>query len=116
MKTKNVKIEKRERRHKRIRARLSGTAERPRLAVFKSNTFMYAQLINDDKGVTIAHGTTKGLKGGTKLERAKLLGKSMAEKAKEKKVKKVVFDRAGFVYAGKIKAVAEGAREGGLEF
>jgi len=111
-----IKREKRNRRHVKIRARLSGTKERPRLSVFKSNRFMYAQLIDDDKSITLAHASTKDLKGKGLVEKAKLLGAVIAEKAKEKKIKKVVFDRAGFVYAGRIKALADSAREAGLVF
>ena len=111
-----IKREKRIRRHIKIRSRVSGTALRPRLAVFKSNKYVYAQLIDDEKSHTIVSANTKGLKGKVGLEKAKLLGKAIAEKAKEKKVHKVVFDRAGFVYAGKVKAIADAAREAGLEF
>ncbi len=112
---KNIKQLKRERRHARIRTRVSGTAERPRLNVFKSNKFLYAQLINDEKGATIASASTKSLKGKTMVEKAIALGKAVAEMAAKRKVKKAVFDRGGYVYAGRIKAVADGAREGGLK-
>jgi large subunit ribosomal protein L18 len=114
MKSSNQKIEKRNRRRIRIRAKISGTEERPRLAVFKSNTALYAQLINDDKGATLLSVNSNELKG--KTAGAVELGKLVAKKALEKNVKAVVFDRGGFVYRGNIKAFAEGAREGGLQF
>ncbi len=104
------------RRKARIRAKLSGTSERPRLAIFKSNKFMYAQVIDDTKGHTLAAADTRLLKGKTPVERAKELGVEIAKKAKAAKVGKVVFDRGGFQYIGKIKMVADAAREGGLEF
>ncbi|MBI5005199.1 MAG: 50S ribosomal protein L18 [Candidatus Lloydbacteria bacterium] len=114
---KNRKIEKRERRHKRIRAKVQGTDIRPRLAVFKSNRYLYGQLINDDKGVTVAAVSDAALsEKGTKTEKARLLGKALAEAAMKKKITTAVFDRGGFVYTGRIKAFAEGAREGGLVF
>lgn len=115
MKSKNIKIEKRQRRHRKIRARLSGTAERPRLVVFRSNRYIYAQVINDDLGTTLASANTMDMKGKA-LENAKVLGQKIAELAKAKKISKVVFDRAGFVYTGKIKELADSARKGGLEF
>lgn len=104
------------RRKARIRAKLSGTTERPRLAIFKSNKYMYAQIIDDDKGHTLAAADTRSLSGKTPVERAKELGTEIAKKAKAAKVAKVVFDRGGFLYTGKIKMVADAAREGGLEF
>lgn len=107
-------------RKKRISSRVSGTAEQPRFAVFKSNTHMYAQLIDDDKGVTLVSASTleKEHKGKTKntLDGAKSIGKLIAERAKQKKIERVVFDRAGYLYHGKIKALADGAREAGLKF
>jgi len=105
------KQEKRIRRHKRIRSKIFGTAKIPRLFVFKSNQYIYAQLIDDDKGKTIASA-----KGNLNIKEAKKIGESIAEKAKEKKIIKVVFDRGGYKYHGKVKALAEGAREGGLSF
>ena len=110
------KTEQRIRRHARIRAKAHGTAEKPRLAVHKSNASVFAQLIDDDKGVTIAAITSRKVKGATPAERAKAVGVEIAKLGLAKKVKKVVFDRGGFIYIGKIKAVAEGAREGGLQF
>jgi large subunit ribosomal protein L18 len=108
-------------RHTRVRARVLGTEERPRLSVFRGLTMMEAQLINDEKGVTLCSATTRELKGDAGERKAKvaagyLLGKSIAEQAKQKGISKVVFDRGGYRYHGRIAAVAEGAREGGLEF
>jgi large subunit ribosomal protein L18 len=114
MKT-NAKKLKKEVRHKRIRARVSGSEERPRLSVFKSNKFIYAQLINDVTGTTLAAASS--IKSKAKgMEAAKEVGIEIAKKAKAAKVEKVVFDRGGFIYTGQIKAVAEAAREGGLIF
>jgi len=110
--------EKRHTRHKRIRAKISGTAGRPRLCVFRSGKHIYVQLIDDEKNKTIL--TVSDLKfkknRGTKIEKAKEAGKLIAEKAKDLKIEKVVFDRGGYKYHGRVKAVAEGAREGGLKF
>ena len=111
----NEKKEKRNRRHARIRSRISGTPEIPRLSVFKSNTTLYAQLIDDTQGVTLASATSKGSKAKG-LSYAKDLGAEIAKKAEALKIKKIVFDRGGFIYTGKVKALAEGAREGGLSF
>lgn len=116
MTKKMTKSEQRTRRHNRIRAKVSGTSERPRLAVFKSNSFFYAQLIDDTKGATLAAVSDMGLKGKTKTERAKLAGTALAKSAKEKGLVAVVFDRGGFIYTGRVRAFAEGAREGGLAF
>lgn len=112
------KQEKRQRRHKKIRARMFGTAKAPRLNVFKSAKHIYAQLINDENGKTVASVSDVKLKKtkATKTDKAKEIGKLIAEKAKGLKVEKVVFDRGGYKYHGRIKAVAEGAREGGLKF
>lgn len=116
MNTKNKKNEKKDRRHAKIRARLSGTAERPRLAVFKSNKFMYAQLIDDEAGKTIVSASSMSAKKGTKSDQAKEVGAHIATKAKAAKISKVVFDRGGFAYKGRVKHVADAAREGGLTF
>jgi large subunit ribosomal protein L18 len=105
--------------HKRIRQRLSGTQERPRLAVFRSLNHIYAQVIDDQQGSTVAAAasTEKDLRGkGGNVEGAKLIGKKVAERAKEKGITKVVFDRGGYLYHGRVKALAEAAREAGLEF
>lgn len=107
---------RRERRHGRIRSRISGTAQRPRLSVYKSTNEVYAQLVDDVNGTTLAAFDTRKSKAKTPLERAKDTGASIAKLAKEKKIDKVVFDRGGYEYKGKIQAVAEGAREGGLTF
>ena len=115
MDTKNKK-QKRERRQKRIRAKVFGTSERPRLSVFKSNRYIAAQIIDDSKGVTLASETSKSMKEKTALLRSRATGESLAKKAKEKGIIKVVFDRGGFIYTGSVAALAEGAREGGLEF
>jgi|SRR3989344_3908849 len=112
---KNIKNEKRERRHRRIRSKVKGSKERPRLSVFKSHKYVYAQLIDDEKGVTVESLSTRGMKGKM-AEKAKTLGLELAKKAKHKKIQKVVFDRSGYIYTGRVKALAEGAREGGLEF
>jgi large subunit ribosomal protein L18 len=107
--------------HDRIRQRMSGTAERPRLNVYRSLNHIYAQLIDDSNGRTLAHASTvQGKKGGKKtggnVASAKEVGKTIAQRAQEKGVKKVVFDRGGYLYHGRIKALAEAAREAGLEF
>lgn len=105
----------RDRRRKRIRAKISGTETRPRLSIYKSNTAMYAQLIDDTKGVTLASSSSRGIKGN-KTDAAKKAGLDIAKLAIAKNIKKVVFDRGGFIFTGRVKALAEGAREGGLEF
>ena len=109
----------RQRIHKRIRARVAGTGERPRLAVFRSINHIYAQVIDDQQGHTLvaAASTEKDLKGkGGNLDGAKLIGKTVAQRAKEKVITKVVFDRGGYLYHGRVKALADAAREAGLEF
>lgn len=108
--------------HMKIRNRFSGTAERPRLAVFRSNNHMYAQVIDDTVGNTLVSASTlqkdvkKELEKTNNVDAAAYLGKVIAEKAIEKGIKTVVFDRGGFIYQGKVKALAEAAREAGLEF
>ncbi|MEK7558610.1 MAG: 50S ribosomal protein L18 [Patescibacteria group bacterium] len=116
MKSTNKKTNIRIRRHARVRARVSGSAKAPRLAVFKSNKYIYAQLINDDLGKTLASASDMGLKGKTKTLRAKEAGKLLGKLAHKKKITHVVFDRGGFQYAGRVKSLAEGAREEGLKF
>ena len=108
----------RKRRHERIRSKLSGTAECPRLSVFRSNTQIFAQIIDDVKGVTLASSSSVELKlkNGGNVEGARLVGKDIAEKAKKLKIKNVVFDRGGYLYHGRVQALAEAARENGLEF
>lgn len=113
------KQQQRNRRHRRIRAKVIGTKECPRLSVFRSNQHIYVQLIDDNKGQTLVSFSDlriKKKKGLTKVEIAKQIGSSIAKKALEKKIKKVVFDRGGYKYHGRIKAIAEGARKGGLKF
>lgn len=95
---------------------MSGSAQRPRLAVFKSSQHIYAQIIDDGKGLTIVAASDLAMKTGTKKEKAELVGQDLAKKALGKKVKLIVFDRGGFRYHGRIQALAEGARKGGLEF
>ena len=106
------------RRHARVRAKISGTAEAPRLCVYRSNKNIEAQLIDDVKGVTLVSSSSMTLKlaNGSNIEAAKAVGKDIAEKAVAKGLKKVVFDRSGYIYHGRIKALAEAAREAGLEF
>ena len=107
-------------RHNRIRKDLSGTAERPRLNVFRSNANITAQIIDDEKGVTLVSASTleKDLKitNGGNVEAAKLIGAEIAKRAKKAKITKVVFDRGGYLYHGRVKALADAARENGLEF
>ena len=107
---------KRKRRHARVRSKVSGTMERPRLSVFRSNTAIYAQIINDVTATTLVSANDLGMKKGTAVERALEVGKLIAQKAKEQKITTVVFDRGGFLYAGRVKALADAAREGGLTF
>ncbi len=116
MKIKNSKKEKRDRRHTRIRAKVSGTSDRPRISIFKSNTTLYAQLIDDSTGKTIAAMSTKSVSGKTGMDRAHAVGVELAKKAIASKVKYAVFDRGGFIYTGNVKAIADGARKGGLVF
>jgi large subunit ribosomal protein L18 len=111
--------EARERRHRRVRAKISGTAERPRLVVHRSNRGIEAQLVDDVEGKTLAYaghlGVKKGFRG-TKSEQAAEVGKQLAAAAKTAGIESVVFDRSGYLYHGRVKALAEGAREGGLKF
>ena len=116
------KNEARLKRHKRIRKKVFGTPERPRLCVFKSNRYIYVQLIDDTKGNTIAAASSlepdlrDKFKGRINLEAAKAVGELIAQRAMEKGIKKVVFDRGGYIYHGRVKALADAAREKGLEF
>lgn len=114
------KKEIRERIHVRIRKKLGGTTARPRLAVFRSVAHIYAQIIDDVKGVTIVSASTTekdaDFKTGGNVEAAKAIGTRVAERAKEQGIKSVVFDRGGYIYHGRIKALADAAREAGLEF
>ena len=112
-------IGQRIKRHNRVRGKISGTAERPRLSVFRSENNIYAQLIDDVAGVTLAAASTveKGFEGkGGNIEAAKKVGAAIAQRALKKGIEDVVFDRGGYIYHGRVKALAEGAREGGLKF
>jgi large subunit ribosomal protein L18 len=113
-----TKPEARARRHRRIRGKVFGTAERPRLVVFRSNKGISAQLIDDDSGKTLAGASWVGLKSfsGNKTDQATQVGKALAASAKEAGIETVVFDRGGYLYHGRVKALADGAREGGLKF
>lgn len=116
-----TKEQARRKRKVRIRKRVSGTSERPRLVVFRSNAHVYAQLVDDIAGVTIASSSTQQIaKTGTaqrpNKDAATAVGKDIAAKALERKIEAVVFDRNGYIYHGKVKALADGAREGGLKF
>lgn len=112
----------RQRRHLRVRKRVYGTAEKPRLNVFRSLTGIYAQLINDEEGITLVSASTidqelrSDVSGKTKTEQAKKVGETLANRAKDAGIKQVVFDRSGYRYIGRVKALADGAREGGLQF
>jgi len=112
----------RQRRHLRVRKRIYGTADRPRLNVFRSITEIYAQVINDDEGITIVSASTidqdlrSEVSGNAKTEQAKKVGELLAERAKSAGIEQVVFDRSGYRYIGRVKALADGAREGGLQF
>ena len=114
--TQTKRNETRQRVHARVRAKISGTAERPRLNVFRSLNHIYAQVIDDQKGITVASASSIKLKTGGNIAAAKEIGKTIAELAIEKGVKKVVFDRGGYLYHGRVKAVADAAREAGLDF
>ena len=106
-------------RHKRVRAKISGTPERPRLCVFRSETNIYAQVIDDSKGCTLVSASSleKGFEGkGNNCEAAAKVGEAIGQRAKDKGIDTVVFDRGGYLYHGRIKALAEGARKAGLEF
>lgn len=109
-------------RHKRVRKNISGTSAKPRLCVNRSLNHIYAQLIDDTKGVTIVSASTvekeivEKIKGKTKTEAAKIVGETIGQRAKAKKIKEVVFDRGGYLYTGRVQAVADGARASGLVF
>lgn len=122
MSSKLKKRDARLRRHKRIRKKISGTNERPRLSVFKSLKHIYAQIINDEEGVTLVSTSTlssevrEQIKYGGNIVASKIVGELVAKKAIEKGIKTVVFDRGGYVYHGRVKALAEAARDSGLQF
>ncbi len=109
-------------RHKRVRKIVSGTSERPRLNVYRSLSNIYAQIIDDEKGITLVSASTKDkevvakIEGKTKTEAAKIVGEVIAQRAKQKKIENVVFDRGGYLYTGRVQAVADGARASGLKF
>ena len=114
------KLSRRQNIRYRIRAKIAGTAQKPRLSVFRSNRDIYVQLIDDDNAVTLAAASSRdkdiAAQSGTKVEKSKLVGQAIARKAKELGIEAVVFDRGGNLYHGRIKQIAEGAREGGLIF
>jgi len=116
------RMESRGTRHRRIRKRLAGSAARPRLCVFRSHAHIYAQIFDDDRGFALVGASSRspelvaGLKGKKKREASREVGKLIAARAQAKGIKQVCFDRGGYIYHGRIKALAEGAREGGLEF
>lgn len=115
-----VKTERRQRIRHTIRNKVGGTAQRPRLSVFRSNTEIYVQIIDDVKGLTLAAASSRDkdiqAQKGTKSEKSKLVGQAIARKAVDLGLKEVIFDRGGYLYHGRVKAVADGAREGGLKF
>jgi large subunit ribosomal protein L18 len=112
----NKKLEKRIRLKKKIRTKIFGTATKPRFSVFRSNQFIYAQVIDDAKGLTIVSASDMEIKKGTKTERSQAVGADVAKKADAKGIKEVVFDRNGFKYTGRVKALADSARASGLKF
>ncbi len=109
---------KRKRIHKRIRKKIRGTASRPRLSVFRSNKSIYCQVIDDINGSTLVAASSRepGIPAGNKTEQAKAVGKIIAERANAKNISEILFDRGGYLYHGRVKALADGAREGGLNF
>jgi large subunit ribosomal protein L18 len=115
-----AKMQRRQKIRYSIRQKISGTAQKPRLSIFRSNSEIYAQLIDDEKGFTLASASSKdkviAAQKGTKSEKSKLVGGAIAQKARELGLEKVVFDRGGNLYHGRVKMVADGAREGGLVF
>lgn len=116
----NTKLEQRQKIRYRIRKKIAGTAQKPRLAIFRSNKDIYAQLIDDEKGFTLAAASSRDkditAQKSTKVEKSRLVGQTIARKAKDLGITQIVFDRGGNLYHGRVKGVAEGAREGGLQF
>ncbi len=116
----NTKLERRQKIRYNIRKKVAGTSQKPRLSVFRSNADIYVQLIDDVKGVTLASASSRekdiAAQKGTKIEKSKLVGAAIARKAKDLGIETVVFDRGGNLYHGRVKSVADGAREGGLQF
>lgn len=116
---KNSKKDQREKRHRRVRAKIYGTKDRPRLCIFKSNKHIYAQIINDDKGFTLVFASDleiKDSKKDKKINLAQKVGELIANRAKDKKITKILFDRGGFKYHGRVKTLADEARKHGLQF
>ena len=111
-----TKKQQRTRRHARIRSKIFGSASRPRLSIYKSNRYLHVQLVDDEKGATLAAGSTSEAKGKRKTDAAAWLGLEIAKRAKEKGIGEAVFDRGGFRYTGRVAAIAEAARKGGLAF
>ncbi|PJE59734.1 MAG: 50S ribosomal protein L18 [Candidatus Portnoybacteria bacterium CG10_big_fil_rev_8_21_14_0_10_44_7] len=116
MEKKLNKKENRQRRAGRVRSRILGTAQRPRLSVFRSNRAIFLQLIDDQRGQTLVAASDAKMKGKNKMQRAQMVGAELAKLAQAKKIKQVVFDRGGYRFHGRVKAAAEGARQGGLVF
>jgi large subunit ribosomal protein L18 len=116
MSTPKTREDRRYRRHLRVRKKVTGTAERPRLVIFRSDKHIYAQLVDDATGRSLAQVSSTKTREGSKSEKAAEVGKQIAAIAREKGITRVVFDRAGYKYHGRVKAVADAAREGGLEF
>lgn len=114
--TRTIHLTPRRRRQNRIRAKVAGTESRPRLSIYKSNVAMYAQIIDDTKGLTLVSASSLKAKAGNKTEAARVVGTEVAKLAKAKGITKVVFDRGGFIFTGRVRALADAAREGGLEF
>jgi large subunit ribosomal protein L18 len=116
----NTKLERRQKIRYRIRKKIAGTPEKPRLSIFRSNNDIYVQLIDDDNGKTLASASSRdkdiSAQKGTPIEKGKLVGQAIARKAKDLGLSIVIFDRGGNLYHGRVKSVAEGAREGGLQF
>ena len=110
------KLKRRKTRHFKIRKKVYGQSLWPRLTIFRSNRYIWAQIIDDEAGKTLTAESDKKIKSGTKIEKAKETGTNLAKKAIKKEIKKVVFDRSGYKYHGRVKALADGAREGGLSF
>ena len=110
------KIARRKKIKTRIRGKVAGTAQRPRMSVFRSNKGIYVQLIDDQAGRTLAAASSKGLEGGTKTEVSAKVGKEIAKKAQEKGIETVIFDRNGYLFHGRVKSLADAAREAGLKF
>jgi large subunit ribosomal protein L18 len=111
-----TRAERRHQRHLRVRKKITGSAEQPRLVIYRSLKHIYAQVVDDTTGRTLAAASDAKIAEGKKVERSQAVGRELAAKAKEAGITRVVFDRAGYRYHGRVKAVADGAREGGLEF